>query len=257
SGRDIAVTDPLYAEMNQYLNQAHSDFAKAKEEYTAGRKESAENLFDSAEQNLLYVQQFFPFNEEARVLNLTISQYKDPERFNEIFGKDFRAAKKQISTNPQKAYIALKDLEIINSSYPGLKEAIIEAEYAAGIKIRPPDKRKLAKSRELYDKAYSIVSRNVRSEFSVAMKYLDEAISLNPNDKDVIKLKDRIATDVGGTAVSVMSSADQKTYEEAVSEYTSGNYIKARILVETLMKKSSNKRNPKLLDLQERIERTQ
>ncbi|HAK45127.1 MAG TPA: hypothetical protein DCO79_04295, partial [Spirochaeta sp.] len=256
SGRIITATDPLYPEMNQFLNQARADFQGAKIEYDRGRNSEADIYFTKAEQSLLFVQQFFPFNEEARVLNLRISQYRDPEQFEEIFGRDFKTAKNLISSNPQKAYIDLKDLEAIYPDYPGLQSAITEAEYASGIKVRPPDTRKLARSTELYNLAYSIVSRSIRSEFNVALSYLDEAISLNPNNDDAIRLKDRISTDVGGTATAVMSNTDQQLYNEAVSEYTAGNYLKARIIVETLLKNPDNQRNPKLLDLQERIERT-
>ena len=256
SGRVIAATDPLYTEMSQFLNQAQADFQKARTEYDAGRRSEANSLFEKAEQSILYVQQFFPFNEKARVLNLRISQYRDPEQFEEVFGNELRSARALISTNPQKAYIDLKDLEAIFPRYSGLQAAITEAEYAAGIKVRPPDPAKLARSRELYDLAYSIVSRNIRSEFNVALSYLDEAISLNPENNEAIRLKDRISTDVGGTATAVMSNADQQLYNEAVSEFTAGNYLKARIIVENLLKNPENKRNPKLLDLQERIERT-
>ena len=256
SGRIIAATDPLYTEMSQFLNQAQSDFQRAKTEYDSGNRTDADFYFNKAEQSILYVQQFFPFNEKARVLNLRISQYRDPEQFDEIFGNDLRTARNLISTNPQAAYIDLKDLEAIYPQYPGLQAAITEAEYASGIKVRPPDPAKIARSNELYDLAYSIVSRNIRSEFNVALSYLDEAISLNPENNDAIRLKDRIATDVGGTAVVVMSNTDQQLYNEAVSEFTSGNYLKARIIVENLLNDPDNQRNPKLLDLQERIERT-
>ncbi len=256
SGRVIASTDPLYVEMNQYLNQARDDFQKAKAAYDSGRTSDADTYFAGAEQSLLYVQQFFPFNEDARVLNLKINQYRDPKQFEEVFGNDFRTARSLISSNPQKAYIDLRDLAAIYPNYPGLKAAITEAEYAAGIKVRPPDPQKLARSTELYKLAYDIVSRNVRSEFNVALSYLDEAISLNPNNNDAIRLKDRISTDVGGTASAVMSSADQQLYNEAVSEFTAGNYLKALIIVENLLKNPDNQRNPKLIDLKERIERT-
>jgi len=256
SGRIIAVTDPLYAEMNQYLNQAQSDFLKAKEEYTVGRRDDADLSFTKAEQSLLFVQQFFPFNEEARVLNLRISQYRDPERFNELFKNDFLAARRLIASNPQKAYIDLKDLEAIDAQYPGIRSAIIEAEYAAGIKVRPPDPAKLRRSGELYQLAFNIVSRNIRSEFNVALSYLDEAISLNTDNIEAIRLKDRISADVGGTATAVMSNADQQLYQEAVGEYTAGNYLKARIIVENLLKNPDNQRNTKLIELKERIDRT-
>jgi tetratricopeptide (TPR) repeat protein len=190
------------------------------------------------------------------VLNLRISQYRNPEQFNEIFGNDFRTARGLISSNPRKAYIDLQDLEAINPDFPGLQAAITEAEYAAGIRVRPPDPQKLQRSRELYQLALGIVNRNVRSEFNVALSYLDEAINLNPDNLDAIRLKDRISSDIGGTATAVMSSADQQLYQEAVREFTAGNYLRARIIVENLLKDPDNQRNTRLIELKERIERT-
>ncbi len=256
SGRTISQTDPLYSEMNQYLSQAKADFIKAKSLYDQGSRDDADFYFSRAEQSILYVQQFFPFNEEARVLNLRISQYRDPESFRELFNNDFQTARSLISTNPRKAYIDLKDLEAINATYPGLQSAITEAEYASGIKVKPPDTTKINRSIELYQLAYSIVSRNVRSEFNVALSYLDEAITLNPDNIEAIRLKDRISADVGGTATVVMSSADQQRYLEAVNEFSAGNYLKARIIVENLLRNPDNQRNTKILELKERIDRT-
>lgn len=254
SGREIQETDPLYAEMSQYLNQARADYRTGKKLVDEGKKEESDFYFNRAEKNILYVQQYFPFNKEARVLNLLISQVRDEKQFQELFSKDFTEARRLIATNPQKAYIDLKDLETIDPDFPGMAQAILEAEYAAGIKVRPPDRTKINKSRELYDDANRIYTNGNRAQYPLALSLLDEAISLNPDNIPAIRLKDTISVETGGRSTSVFSNEDQQIYLEAVNAFTAGNYLKASTLVDILLQNPDNQRNSKLLELQERIE---
>ncbi len=256
SKRVISETDPLYSEMNQYLSKAQTDFLKAKELLEAGNKTEAEKYFESTEQSILRVQQFYPLNETARILSFQISQYRDPEAFKEVFKINVQNAMSLLKTNPQKAYIDLKALESIDPDFSGLQAAILEAEYASGLRVKPPDTEKLNKSRELFEKAYAIISRNVKSEYGVALVYLDEAIRLNPENSEAVVLKDRISAETNGTAGDVLSASDQQLYLDAVNEFAAGNYLKARIIVETLLKNPDNRNNTKLLQLQNRIEKT-
>lgn len=254
SGREIAATDPLYPEMSQYLNQAREDFLKAQDSVRKGRSGDAASYLQNAEQSLLYVQQYFPFNKEARVLSLRITQLKDPAAFDVQFRKNFEEARSLLASNPQKAYIDLKDLQALVPDYPGMARAIENAEYATGIKVRPPDPVKLARSRELYADANRIFRRNARTEFSVALEYCNEAIRLDPNNVEAIRLKDRLSTEIGGGATAVISSVDQKKYQEAVNEFAAGNYLKASIIIDLLLKKPENQNNTKILELKKRLE---
>ncbi|MBN2050313.1 MAG: hypothetical protein JW760_07715 [Spirochaetales bacterium] len=254
SGREIDETDPLFAEMSQYLNQARADYRGGKDLIDEGKQQEADFYLNRAEKNILYVQQYFPFNKEARVLNMMISKIRDEKQFLEIFKKDFTEARQLISTNPQKAYIDLKDLEAIDPSYPGMSQAILEAEYAAGIKVRPPDRTKINQSARLYDDAVRIYSDGNRAQYPLALSLLDEAIRLNPDNLQAVRLKDTISVETGGRSTSVFSNEDQQVYLEAVNALTSGNYLKASILVDILMQNPDNQRNTKLLELQERIE---
>lgn len=254
TGREIASTDPLFAEMFQYLNQATEDYNLGSRLLARGEADEANIAFDNAEQSLLLVQQFFPFNKDARVLNIKIAQQRDPQGFVELFQKDFNDARSKIATNPQEAYVELKDLEALEPRYPGLQAAIEEAEYATGIKVRPPDPAKIRRSNELYQQALVIVNGNVRTEFPVALAFLDEALSLNPANREASRLKDTVAISVGGTTTSVLSSADQRKYTEAVAEFNNGNYLKAQILVDILLENPDNRYNTRLLELKERIQ---
>jgi len=254
TGREIAQTDPLFTEMIQYLNQATEDYIAGVTHMDTNNSEDADISFNQAERNLLYVQQFFPFNKDARVLTIKIAQQRDPQGFKDLFSKDFNDARIQIRSNPQQAYVELKDLEAIDPRYPGLQAAIVEAEYATGIKVRPPDPRKIARARELYADAQAIFNSNNQTEFQVALAYLDEALSLNPDYQAAVRLKDSVAVAMGGTSSEVLSSADQQKFQEAVAEFTSGNYLKAQIIVDILLNNSDNRNNTRLLELKERID---
>ena len=257
TGREILRTDPLYTEMFQYLNRATEDFERGSRLLAEGDTVEANVAFDNAEQNLLLVQQFFPFNKDARVLTIKIAQQRDPQGFVELFRKDFNDARDKIATSPQEAYVELKDLEALEPRYPGLRPAIEEAEYATGIKVRPPDPARIARANELYQRALQIVNNNVRTEFPVALAFLDEALSLNPNSQAAVRLKDTVAISMGGTTTTVLSSADQQRYTEAVAEFTAGNYLRAQIIVDILLENPDNRNNTRLLELKERIQSAQ
>jgi tetratricopeptide (TPR) repeat protein len=243
--------------MFQYLNRATEDFERGSRLLAVGDTAEANVAFDNAEQNLLLVQQFFPFNKDARVLTIKIAQQRDPQGFVELFRKDFIDARDKIATSPQEAYVELKDLEALEPRYPGLQAAIEEAEYATGIKVRPPDPAKIARADELYQRALQIVNNNIRTEFPVALAFLDEALSLNPNSQAAIRLKDTVAISMGGTTTTVLSSADQQRYAEAVAEFTAGNYLRAQIIVDILLENPDNRNNTRLLELKERIQSAQ
>ena len=257
TGREILRTDPLYAEMFQYLNRATEDFERGRRLLSVGQTAEANRAFDNAEQNLLLVQQFFPFNKDARVLTIRIAQQRDPQGFVELFRKDFLEAREKIATSPQEAYVELKDLEALEPRYPGLQAAIEEAEYATGIKVRPPDPARIARANDLLQRAQQIVNNNARTEFPVALAFLDEALTLNPGSQAAIRLKDTVAIAMGGTTTTVLSSADQQRYAEAVAEFTAGNYLRAQIMVDILLSNPDNRNNTRLLELKERIQSAQ
>ena len=252
--RELLLTDPLFPEMTQYLNQATADYSQGRRFMTARNEEAANRAFDDAEENLFLVRQFYPFNTEVRTLMIRIAQQRDPEGAEELIRKDFNDAKNKIRFNPGEAYMELKNLEAFAPDYPGLDVAIEEAEYATGIRVRPPDPAKSLRSQELYQQALTIVNSNVRVEFPLAQALLDEAFSLNPDNRDIILLKESVALSVGGTTTTILSSVDQQKYGEAVGEFNNGNYLKAQILVDILLENPDNRYNTRLLELKERIQ---
>ena len=122
------------------------------------------------------------------------------------------------------------------------------------IRVPTPDPAKIRESNELYQKAYAIVQSNVRSQFPIALEYLNKAIKLTPNNQQVTNLLDRIEAGMGGRTTTVLASAAQQQYKLAEEKYLEGSYYEALRIVNNLMKDKSSSQYPPLLELKRRIE---
>lgn len=254
SGRTIEERDPLYSEVKPLLNGAKEDFLKGKTLMEEGKRQEAMGYFERAGEKIFYVRLTFPLNQEASVISLKIQQYKNPENFDALFRERFAQARSKIDTNPQEAYIELKDLSEIKPDYPGLAQAIYNAEIKLGIRIPPPDPARKKKAEEFYQRAYEIVRSNVRSNFPVALEYLNEALRLTPDNESVISLLDRVEAEMGGRATMVLSSMAQQQYRLAEEKFIQGSYYEALRIVNNLMTDSNNRNYGPLLELKRRIE---
>ncbi|ADK80624.1 hypothetical protein Spirs_1497 [Sediminispirochaeta smaragdinae DSM 11293] len=254
SGVELAIADPLYPEMTQMLNLARKDFLDGKRLFTSGDRDKALAQFSEAERKIEYVKEPFPNNKDASILYLQILQYTEPDDFDAIFSSRFNNARRQLNSTPEEAYRELKVLEAIRPDFAGMEKALYDAEIATGIRQPPPDRAKLARARDLYGDAEKIVENDVRAQFPVAIAYLNEAIKLNPDYNDAIVLKDRIQAGSGGAVTVVLSSVAQQQLKQAEDLFIEGRYFEASVIVEQLMNNTKNRNNPKLLDLQKRIE---
>ncbi len=254
SGRVVAPTDPLYPEITQVLNLAQSDYDKGKQLEANGQTAQANALLSQAQTKLLYVQIPFPLNKEARVLSLKILQLTDPQNFAATFKQKFDQAVGELKTNPQDAYIALKDLQVIEPNYQGLNQALYQAEILTGIKRPPPDPAKVTESNNLYQKAFDIVRQNVRAQFPIALSYLNKAIELDPNNQQAASLKDRISIDQGAATTVVLSSTDQVQFKLAQEQFIAKSYYEALRIVNQLLKDPANQNYSPLIELKRRIE---
>ncbi len=254
SGVELTVADPLYPEMTQMLNLARKDFLEGEKLFNAGNRNRANELFREAERKIEYVKEPFPNNKAASILYLQLLQYTQPEDFDTIFSSRFNTARRQISTAPEEAYRELKVLEAIRPGYSGMERAIYDAEIATGIRQPPPDRAKLARARELYREADRIVQNDIRAQFPVAIAYLNEAINLDPEYDAAVVLKDRIQAGSGGAVTVVLSSIAQQQLKQAEDLFIAGRYFEASVVVEQLLQNPENRRNPRLIELQKRIE---
>lgn len=254
SSRELLPTDPLYVEMSQLLSLSRKDFETGKSLLEKGNRREALDAFTAAEEKIRTVLLAFPFNQQASVLALRIAQLKDRDGFATLFRTKFREAQAKMATNPQEAYIDLKDLEQIDPNFAGLREAIYNAEIKLGIRIPPPDPKALAESEELYRAALRIVTGNVRAQFPIALEQLNRALELNPDNTKAVELKDRIQIDTGGQTSIVLSSVAEEQYRLAEKRYIEGNYFEALAIVQRLLQNKESKNYPPLLELKRRIE---
>jgi hypothetical protein len=253
TGRDIAVTDPLYKEMSQLYNLAYGDFQAGQQLIKQGEAGAALRLLRRAEGRIAKILVPFPYNARARVLTLRILQISDPDAFRRRITELYNDALARRNDSPQEAYAVFKDIEQLQPQYPGLQTAIRNIEIALGFRIPPPDPAKIAESRDLYLQAKSIRDRNLRDLYPVALDQLNEALRLNPDNRDAVALKDQILIATGGKRVDVLSSDDQRLLREAEAKYLAGRYFEALAIIEQLLRKPSNQRNQEILDLEKRV----
>ncbi len=128
SGREIAESNPLFREISQLLNLAVEDYQGGKSLLENGKVRDAIDRLDRAEDKITRILIPFPYNQDARILSLRIDQLKDKDAFAEKLTRYYNDARRKITTNPQDAYVDLKDLEQINPDYPGLKKSIYNLE---------------------------------------------------------------------------------------------------------------------------------
>jgi AraC-like DNA-binding protein len=253
TGREIAITDPLYKEISQLYNLAYRDFETGRQLLQQRQTGEALRVLRRAEDRLAKILVPFPNNAAARVLNLRILQVSDPEVFRSRITELYNDALAIRNRNPQDAYANLKDIEQLQPNYPGLQRAIADLEIDLGLRIAPPDPAKIAQSRELYLQARSYWDTNQRDLFPAALEQLDEAILLNPDNRQAVALKDQMLVATGGQRVDVLSSDDQRLLREAEAKYLSGDYFEALVIIEQLLRKPANKNNQEILDLEKRI----
>ena len=257
TGRIIPPTAPLYPEMSQILNISNQYYNEGASLMKAGKNSEAKKVLNQAKEKLRNLLLVYPFNQEAGLLNLRIDQLIDEKEFNESFAQKIASAKKDYK-NPetrQRAYTDLLDLHEINPKYPGLEKLIYDVEIEIGVRQKPVDRSGLQKSKNLTEQAQKIYSGAGRNEAKLrsALPLLDEAIALNPDNDDAITLKDRIQIAVGGKAMVVLSAADEMKYQQAIQALQRGDNASALAMVEDLLRSGTNRRSPKVLDLQKRL----
>lgn len=231
TGRDIPVTAPLFPEMSQLLSLAKQYYQEGAALLSKRDKTGAIRAFSQAKQKIAEVKVVFPLNQEARVLELQIDQLSDPDEFGRSFARLFNEARAKIDAKADltTAYSDLQDLAAINPRYPGLRAQIERAEILLGFRQPPPDPRALAEARSLVLAAQRIVDSGQVAQFTFARAQVEKALGLDPNNAAASALKDRIATYIGGDTAIVLSSAAETLYNEAVSFFTAGDYLNARV----------------------------
>ncbi|MBN2552142.1 MAG: hypothetical protein JXB06_05205, partial [Spirochaetales bacterium] len=249
SGREIAVTDPLYKEMSQLYNLAYGDFESLQVLVRQDRIGEARPVRERAENRLAKILIPFPYNAKARVLTLRILQLWDPDAFAESITELYNNALALGENRPQEAYANLKDIEQLLPNYPGLQRAITDLEIRLKLRLPPTDPVDLVQSQALVDRARPIWEGRQREAYPDAVELLNRAIQLNPDNREAGELKDRILIAMGEGIEIVPDDETRRLLVEAQQLIRDRNYEQAVDILEYLLEKPANRRNPQILDL--------
>jgi hypothetical protein len=254
SDRVISATAPLYPEMSQLLSEAKKNYQEGVRLLEAGLRSEGLARFAGSRYMIQTVKLMFPVNQEAGLLELRIDQVTDPAAFNASFQRRLNDAIAGTKQRSLESFADLQNLAELNPRYPGIQNALVQAEIDMGRRPAPPNPVTLARSNELTAAAGRIVQSNARLQFEVALRQLNEALALNPDNTQAMALKDRVQTEMGGSGNIVLSSAAEGEYQRAVRELQQGNTLVALSIVEQLLQDSRNRNSTRILELARRIQ---
>jgi len=183
-----------------------------------------------------------------------MEQYTDPSAFNASFEQRLRTAVTGTKRRSAESFAELQNLAEINPRYTGIRGIITQAEIDMGYRPPPPDPQALARSRELASSANRILTSNNTTLFEVALTQVNEAIALNPENTDAMRVKDRLLNRMNVPGAVVLSSEDEVEYQKAVRELQAGNNLVAFAVVQRLLQSPKNRNITKLIELQRRIQ---
>ncbi|MDR0998161.1 MAG: hypothetical protein LBL70_03760 [Treponema sp.] len=254
SDRVISATAPLYPEMSQLLSEAMRNYEEGVSLMETGRRSEGLARLDGSRFMIQKVKLMFPVNQDAGLLELRIDQVTDPAAFNASFQRRLNDAVAGTRRRSLESFADLQNLVELNPRYPGIQNALVQAEIDMGHRPAPPNPANLARSGELTSAARRIVESNARLQFEVALRQLNEALALNPNNTQAMSLKDRVQTEMGGSGNIVLSSTAEGEYQRAVRELQQGNTLVALAIVEQLLQDSRNRNSTRILELERRIQ---
>jgi tetratricopeptide (TPR) repeat protein len=254
SGRVIAPTAPLYAEMSQLLSDASRSYNEGVRLLGSGRRQDGLVRFSDAMEKTREVRLIFPMNQDARMLQLRVEQQTDPPAFNAAFRQRINEAVTGIKTRNPESFADLQDLAEINPRYPGIQALLSQAEIDMGFRPPPPNPADLARSAELTRSAEVIINNRDATRYEIAQTQLEEAIRLNPVNAQAQTFMDQLQIRMRGSGTIVHSSYVQEQYSAALQEFLRGNYLSANAIVERLLQNPENRRSTQIQDLKRRID---
>jgi hypothetical protein len=213
----------------------------------------ADSLLTRAQENVDNVTAVRPYNWEARILRLRILRLQDSENFDEVFERRFEEAVDRRDEDPQEALTAFETLAAINPDYPGLQEQIVELEIELGIRPDPVTQAQIAEANRLLNQARQIAAGAGEAQRQAAISLLEEAVTLNPENRQAQILLDRLRIQSGGQATVALSSAEEQQFRRAETLFIQDNVAQAYAIVQQLLQDEQNQLYPPLLDLEERI----
>lgn len=248
--RQLTDTDPLYRVLGSYLSLASEAFNRGRAALEQGNEQEAERHFARAQDNIQSVTVARPFNRDARVLSLRITELTDPDEFEEIFQQRLNQAIEAADTDPNSAINDLYDLREVDPDWPGLNDAIRRVEIAAGIREPPRDDTTTDESNALLAQA--------RQEFEagnaeVAQEQLQDAVRINPDNDAARRLLDQVRLEVGTSSGPVLTSSELQQFRRAENYFIDGQIGRALLIVERLWQDEDNRSHDPLASLRSRM----
>ena len=254
SGRTIAATAPLFAEMSQLLSDARRNYDEGVRLLGSGRRTEGLARFNDAMEKTKEIRIMFPLNHDARMLELMIEQQIDIGGFNATFQRRLNEA--IAGTRPavrsMQSFAELQDLAEINPRYPGIAAILNQAEIDMGLRPPPPNPADLARSAELTRSAEVNINSRDLTRYALARTQLEEAIRRNPNNTQAQRLLDQVLIAMPGEGTIVIPQAVQDQYDVAFRMHTQGNYLQADAILQRLLQNPANQRYTIILELKRR-----
>jgi len=254
SGRVIPPTAPLYAEMSQLLSQAQRNYEDGVRLINAGQRTQGITRFNEAQVLTREVKLLFPINQEAGLIDLRIEQYTDRAAFDRLFEQRLQTAISGSRNRSMDAFAELQNLAQLNPNYPNMRQIIIDAEIAMGIRPPPPNPADLARSRDLTVSARRIIDSGTTAQYQSALNDLTAAIRLDRDNTEASRLRDILVRRIQTPRNIVLSAQDEASYQQALSAFQAGNNLTALTIVTRLMQNQANHGVTKLVELHRRVQ---
>ena len=258
TGREIAATDPLYPEMSQLLNIAYQYYDQGSAKIASGDKVGGLDSLDKALETLQRLQYVFPINQEASLLTLKINKLKEPQKFASEFDQKIKIARElcKNKSTQQEGYANPLDYLALEPNYKGLKDLVYQVEIDIGIRQKKVAKTEVNRAQNYVKDAQVLFNKagNDEDKLKKALDKINQAIKLNPDNKEAMALKDKITTKIGGNTITVLSTEDERIYQLAVKKLQENDIIGANALAMQLLKKKQNGSLKKIKDLKNKID---
>jgi hypothetical protein len=197
------------------------------------------------------------------VLQLQIKKQTDPAGFQKDAAAQIATYLKMSSDRgnvegQKTAYLALLEYSRLDPRFAAQTRGTIqELEYSLGLARRPATPQQVASSADLVRQADQIQQQGTAEAWQRALDVLKQALQVNPDNTDAVRLDGLIRTKMGSTALAALSSVDTQVYNQAFSLFLSGAYQDAYDRVLQLWddpRAPRNKTYAPLLRLKKRLE---
>ena len=215
-GREISRFDPKADVVNAFIKNARDALAEGR-------------LADAA-QNVKDALAVAPNYGEAKVLQLQIKKQTDPAGFQKDAAAQIatylKMSTERGNVEGQKtAYLALLEYSRLDPKFAAqTRSTIQELEYTLGLARRPATPQQVARSAALVRQANQVQQQGTTDAWQAALDLLKQALQVNPDNTDAVRLDGLIRTKIGSTALAALSPTDTQVYNQAFSLFLSGAY---------------------------------